>query len=149
MEWSIFANIFRSENDRQAWIQDIREAVSAISLKPNLAQTAMVTNDLLEKIDSALNEHWKPQSTLGNSLEFDQLETNLQLRTNTIVNVCWQRAASISFDSYKYALTISFSGYLLRKFKNCSGWQKLWVEFSHFCMFFYKNSEVSYNSFWV
>lgn len=37
---------------------------------------------------------------------------------------------------------VSFSGYLLRKFKNCSGWQKLWVEFTHFCLFFYKSSDV-------
>lgn len=115
-----------------------------MSLKPDFAQTALVTNDLLEKIDSALNEHWKPQCPLGNSLEFDQLATtNLQLRTNTIVNVCWQRAASISYNNYKYALSNIYCGYLLRKFKNCSGWQKLWVEFSHFCMFFYKNSDVS------
>jgi FERM/RhoGEF/pleckstrin domain protein 2 len=30
------------------------------------------------------------------------------------------------------------SGYLLRKFKNSTGWQKLWVVFTNFCLFFYK-----------
>lgn len=34
------------------------------------------------------------------------------------------------------------SGYLLRKFKNSSGWQKLWVVFTHFCLFFYKSYQV-------
>lgn len=34
------------------------------------------------------------------------------------------------------------SGYLLRKFKNSSGWQKLWVVFTNFCLFFYKTHQV-------
>ena len=35
------------------------------------------------------------------------------------------------------------SGYLLRKFKNSNGWQKLWVVFTNFCLFFYKTYQVS------
>jgi len=34
------------------------------------------------------------------------------------------------------------SGYLLRKFKSGSGWQKLWVVFTNFCLFFYKSHQV-------
>lgn len=34
------------------------------------------------------------------------------------------------------------SGYLLRKFKNSSGWQKLWVVVTNFCLFFYKSHQV-------
>ena len=34
------------------------------------------------------------------------------------------------------------SGYLLRKFKNSNGWQKLWVVFTNFCLFFYKTFQV-------
>lgn len=34
------------------------------------------------------------------------------------------------------------SGYLLRKFKNSTGWQKLWVVFTDFCLFFYKTHQV-------
>ena len=36
------------------------------------------------------------------------------------------------------------SGYLLRKFKNSNGWQKLWVVFTNFCLFFYKSFEVEW-----
>lgn len=36
------------------------------------------------------------------------------------------------------------SGYLLRKFKNSNGWQKLWVVFTNFCLFFYKTHQVEY-----
>lgn len=34
------------------------------------------------------------------------------------------------------------SGNLLRKFKNSNGWQKLWVVFTNFCLFFYKSPQV-------
>lgn len=33
------------------------------------------------------------------------------------------------------------SGYLLRKFKNSNGWQRLWVIFTSFCLFFYKTHQ--------
>lgn len=32
---------------------------------------------------------------------------------------------------------------MLRKFKNSNGWQKLWVVFTNFCLFFYKTHQVS------
>lgn len=35
------------------------------------------------------------------------------------------------------------SGNLLRKFKNSNGWQKLWVVFTNFSLFFYKSHQVS------
>lgn len=40
------------------------------------------------------------------------------------------------------ALQNQLSGYLLRKFKNSNGWQRLWVIFTNFCLFFYKNFQV-------
>ncbi len=40
------------------------------------------------------------------------------------------------------SLQNQLSGYLLRKFKNSNGWQKLWVVFTNFCLFFYKTHQV-------
>ena len=45
---------------------------------------------------------------------------------------------SKSFLSFQRALENQLSGYLLRKFKNSNGWQKLWVVFTNFCLYFYK-----------
>ena len=42
-----------------------------------------------------------------------------------------------------YSQQNQLSGYLLRKFKNSNGWQKLWVVFTNFCLFFYKTFQVS------
>ncbi|XP_042077412.1 FERM, ARHGEF and pleckstrin domain-containing protein 1-like [Haplochromis burtoni] len=36
------------------------------------------------------------------------------------------------------------SGNLLRKFKNSNGWQKLWVVFTNFSLFFYKSHQDDY-----
>lgn len=43
---------------------------------------------------------------------------------------------------YFFPLQNQLSGYLLRKFKNSHGWQKLWVVFTNFCLFFYKTHQV-------
>ena len=43
---------------------------------------------------------------------------------------------------HQRALENQLSGYLLRKFKNSNGWQKLWVVFTNFCLYFYKTFQV-------
>ncbi|XP_046976462.1 FERM, ARHGEF and pleckstrin domain-containing protein 1-like isoform X1 [Vanessa cardui] len=55
-----------------------------------------------------------------------------------LAHVCWHRAASLRRDQLHRAMRSQLSGYLLRKFKNSHGWQKLWVVFAMFTLFFYK-----------
>lgn len=45
-------------------------------------------------------------------------------------------------NSAYVSLQNQLSGYLLRKFKNSDGWQKLWVVFTNLCLFFYKTHQV-------
>ena len=59
-------------------------------------------------------------------------------RSNSSVHVCWHRATSVAIMDHQKALENQLSGYLLRKFKNSNGWQKLWVVFTNFCLYFYK-----------
>ncbi|ETE61948.1 FERM, RhoGEF and pleckstrin domain-containing protein 1 [Ophiophagus hannah] len=63
-------------------------------------------------------------------------------RPNTITHVCWYRNQSLSLSDYLCMIQNQLSGYLLRKFKNSNGWQKLWVVFTNFCLFFYKTHQV-------
>merc|ERR1712150_246206 len=49
-----------------------------------------------------------------------------------------------NFKDNHRSLLNQLSGYLLRKFKNSNGWQKLWVVFSNFCLFFYKTYQDEY-----
>merc|ERR550519_1398793 len=59
-------------------------------------------------------------------------------RSSKSVHVCWHRATSVAVIDHQKALESQLSGYLLRKFKNSNGWQKLWVVFTNCCLYFYK-----------
>ncbi|XP_049470460.1 FERM, ARHGEF and pleckstrin domain-containing protein 2 isoform X5 [Panthera uncia] len=72
------------------------------------------------------------------------LEGQGQHRANTTVHVCWYRNTSVSRADQSAAVENQLSGYLLRKFKNSNGWQKLWVVFTNFCLFFYKTHQDDY-----
>uniref|UniRef100_A0A669E754 FERM, ARHGEF and pleckstrin domain-containing protein 1 n=1 Tax=Oreochromis niloticus TaxID=8128 RepID=A0A669E754_ORENI len=65
-------------------------------------------------------------------------------RGNTTVHVCWHRNTSVSMVDFSIAVENQLSGNLLRKFKNSNGWQKLWVVFTNFSLFFYKSHQDDY-----
>uniref|UniRef100_A0A8D3DAG9 FERM, ARHGEF and pleckstrin domain-containing protein 1 n=1 Tax=Scophthalmus maximus TaxID=52904 RepID=A0A8D3DAG9_SCOMX len=65
-------------------------------------------------------------------------------RGNTTVHVCWHRNTSVSMVDFSVAVENQLSGNLLRKFKNSNGWQKLWVVFTNFSLFFYKSHQDDY-----
>ncbi|XP_053563799.1 FERM, ARHGEF and pleckstrin domain-containing protein 1 [Bombina bombina] len=69
------------------------------------------------------------------------LEKQSPHRGNTTVHVCWHRNTSVSMIDFSFAVENQLSGNLLRKFKNSNGWQKLWVVFTNFCLFFYKSHQ--------
>ncbi|XP_063775330.1 FERM, ARHGEF and pleckstrin domain-containing protein 2 [Pseudophryne corroboree] len=62
-------------------------------------------------------------------------------RPNTLSHVCWYRNQSVSLSDHITMMENQLSGYLLRKFKNSNGWQRLWVIFTNFCLFFYKTHQ--------
>lgn len=43
--------------------------------------------------------------------------------------------------TFTKCLQTNLSGYLLRKFKSSAGWQRLYVTFKHFSLYFYKSHE--------
>ncbi|EDO33626.1 predicted protein [Nematostella vectensis] len=55
--------------------------------------------------------------------------------------VCWHRNTSVSMHEHALSVRNQMSGDLLRKFKTGNRWQKLWVVFTNFCLFFYKTHE--------
>lgn len=78
----------------------------------------------------------------------NQIERScIQHRANTTMHVCWHRNLSVSMNDHRQSIKNQLSGYLLRKFKNSNGWQKLWVVFTNFCLFFYKTYQVKFITF--
>lgn len=142
-----------SELDRQTWIRDINTAASMSSI-PASDDTSSFSDELIQKIDQAFGNNnnnnsiqsKNPQENEGEAAvngkqDLNQQRHQLQFRTNTMAHVCWHRSCSIGREEYETAFTTCLSGFLLRKFKSTSGWQKLWVVFSGFCLFFYKSFE--------
>ncbi|XP_065644231.1 FERM, ARHGEF and pleckstrin domain-containing protein 2 isoform X2 [Hydra vulgaris] len=56
-------------------------------------------------------------------------------------HICWHRNMSINMHDYTLSMQNSLSGVLLRKLKNSNKWQRLWVVFTNFCLYFFKTYE--------
>lgn len=127
----------RTEMDK--WTEDIQMAI-------DLAENC--NGPTPEFLGSSPPDSKSPEeSTVDQESEDDlnasrtSLERQAPHRGNTTVHVCWHRNTSVSMVDFSIAVENQLSGNLLRKFKNSNGWQKLWVVFTNFCMFFYKSHQ--------
>ncbi|CAH1780617.1 unnamed protein product [Owenia fusiformis] len=122
-----------TQEEKDKWIEDLVEAILKAkeqgdekikfqSLKSNASSEGLDSSDLQDDQTAALSGG----------------EKQIQHRANTTMHVCWHRNTSVSIHDHYVAIENQLSGYLLRKFKNSNGWQKLWVVFTNFCLFFYK-----------
>uniref|UniRef100_A0A3P8R3A2 FERM, ARHGEF and pleckstrin domain-containing protein 1 n=1 Tax=Astatotilapia calliptera TaxID=8154 RepID=A0A3P8R3A2_ASTCA len=127
-------------SEMERWVEDIRMAIDLAE------QSSSLNNDLLS---TSLSDNSK-SSTVGEQESEDELggsRSSLERqghRGNTTVHVCWHRNTSVSMVDFSIAVENQLSGNLLRKFKNSNGWQKLWVVFTNFSLFFYKSHQDDY-----
>ncbi|XP_029080457.1 FERM, ARHGEF and pleckstrin domain-containing protein 2 isoform X4 [Monodon monoceros] len=126
--------------EKEKWMRDLNAAIDAAK---SSADTA------LAPLGSVLCPHPRRPS---DEVSLEESEDDArrarcssggpgQHRASTAMHVCWDRTTSISRADRSAAVENQLSGYLLRKFKNSSGWQKLWVVFTNFCLFFYKTHQ--------
>ncbi|XP_071553838.1 FERM, ARHGEF and pleckstrin domain-containing protein 1-like [Temnothorax nylanderi] len=123
-----------NEEEKERWIEDLNMAITQID-----ADAKMPYLSLKSCILGSADE-------MGDSVGFEVDRTSCggakaSQRSNTAVHVCWHRNTSISYSDQLRAFQNQLSGFLLRKFKNSNGWQKLWVVFTNFCLFFYKSHQ--------
>uniref|UniRef100_A0A8C4ERN1 FERM, ARHGEF and pleckstrin domain-containing protein 1 n=1 Tax=Dicentrarchus labrax TaxID=13489 RepID=A0A8C4ERN1_DICLA len=130
-------------SEMERWVEDIRMAIDLAE------QSSSPSTDLLS---TSLSDNSKSLSEDGGA----ELESEEELcgsrsslerqghRGNTTVHVCWHRNTSVSMVDFSVAVENQLSGNLLRKFKNSNGWQKLWVVFTNFSLFFYKSHQDDY-----
>ncbi|KAL0281562.1 UNVERIFIED_CONTAM: hypothetical protein PYX00_002510 [Menopon gallinae] len=119
-----------SQEEKDKWLEDLYEAI----------QNARERNDgkMLQYLSlKSCSSSDEIMDKVGEDNNANR-EKNSQQRSNTTVHVCWHRNTSTSLKDHLKALESELSGFLLRKFKNSNGWQKLWVVFTNFCLFFYK-----------
>ncbi|XP_053961761.1 FERM, ARHGEF and pleckstrin domain-containing protein 1 isoform X1 [Anastrepha ludens] len=128
--------------EKTLWLAELSKAAADIKNKP----PTQLTLTSLKNCSSS--EEGLDLCGLTNGLTAQQLQQQQQQslqnktppsRSNTALHVCWHRGATVGLGDHLISAENQLSGYLLRKFKNSSGWQKLWVVFTSFCLYFYKS----------
>ncbi|MEQ2284653.1 FERM, ARHGEF and pleckstrin domain-containing protein 1, partial [Ameca splendens] len=117
-----------SLTEMEKWMQDIKMAIE-------MAKTSNgPTSDVLT---CTLTDNKEPSPVRDKKARNGQGPVPLSV-------ICWYRVQSLSFSESCRSLENQLSGNLLRKFKNSNGWQKLWVVFTNFSLFFYKSHQDDY-----
>jgi len=119
--------------EKDKWMEDLQVAINAAKARGDdgkVLYPSLKSNSSSEYLDDS-HEELKGLSP----------EKQIQHRANTTMHVCWHRNTSVSSRDNNSVVENQLSGSLLRKFKNSNGWQKLWVVFTNFCLFFYKSHQ--------
>ncbi|XP_067392985.1 FERM, ARHGEF and pleckstrin domain-containing protein 1 isoform X5 [Emydura macquarii macquarii] len=133
----IVAASTRAEMDK--WTEDIQMAIDLAEKSSGPAPELLASSPPDNKSPDETTVDQESEDDLSASRT--SLERQSPHRGNTTVHVCWHRNTSVSMIDFSIAVENQLSGNLLRKFKNSNGWQKLWVVFTNFCMFFYKSHQ--------
>uniref|UniRef100_A0A3Q1IJN3 FERM, ARHGEF and pleckstrin domain-containing protein 1 n=1 Tax=Anabas testudineus TaxID=64144 RepID=A0A3Q1IJN3_ANATE len=131
-----------SLTEMEKWVEDIKMAIE-MAKTSNGPSSDLLTSNLT---DSKCPEDSSAEAESEDDMAASQtsLERPAPHRGNTMVHVCWHRNTSVSMVDFSIAVENQLSGNLLRKFKNSNGWQKLWVVFTNFSLFFYKSHQDDY-----
>uniref|UniRef100_A0A8C2XMJ7 FERM, ARHGEF and pleckstrin domain-containing protein 1 n=1 Tax=Cyclopterus lumpus TaxID=8103 RepID=A0A8C2XMJ7_CYCLU len=128
--------------EMEKWMDDIQGAIETVKTSKgpssDLLTCSLIDNKCPE--DSLVEAESEDDITASHT----SLERSSPHRGNTMVHVCWHRNTSVSMVDFSLAVENQLSGNLLRKFKNSNGWQKLWVVFTNFSLFFYKSHQDDY-----
>uniref|UniRef100_A0A8C7H5F5 FERM, ARHGEF and pleckstrin domain-containing protein 2 n=1 Tax=Oncorhynchus kisutch TaxID=8019 RepID=A0A8C7H5F5_ONCKI len=118
------------------WIEDLNMAIE-MTKKSQEKSDLFLDPGLWSSDEVSLDQ----ESEDDMSSSRNSLDKQTHHRANSTMHVCWHRNTSVSMSDHSLAVENQLSGYLLRKFKNSNGWQKLWVVFTNFCLFFYKTHQ--------
>lgn len=108
--------------EKNLWLAELSHAAQEIKNRPHCQLTITGLKNCSsseEGLDlcGLTPQQFQQQATLANK--------GPTSRSNTALHVCWHRGATVGLDDYLISLDNQLSGFLLRKFKNSSGWQKL------------------------
>ncbi|XP_029936064.1 FERM, ARHGEF and pleckstrin domain-containing protein 1 isoform X1 [Myripristis murdjan] len=131
-----------SLSEMEKWMEDIKMAIDMAETSNGPSSDLLASNLTDNKCpeDSSVEAESEDDMTASHT----SLEKPTPHRGNTTVHVCWHRNTSVSMVDFSIAVENQLSGNLLRKFKNSNGWQKLWVVFTNFSLFFYKTHQDDY-----
>ncbi|XP_050975371.1 FERM, ARHGEF and pleckstrin domain-containing protein 1 [Labeo rohita] len=134
-----------SESEMEKWMEDLKMAVDMAEESNGLNADLLTASK--DAKSSGVSEVESEDDLCGSRTSLPRngnSSANTFHRGNTTAHVCWHRNTSVSMLDFSIAIENKLSGNLLRKFKNSNGWQKLWVVFTNFTLFFYKTHEDEY-----
>uniref|UniRef100_A0A8C3PQ91 FERM, ARHGEF and pleckstrin domain-containing protein 2 n=1 Tax=Calidris pygmaea TaxID=425635 RepID=A0A8C3PQ91_9CHAR len=123
------------------WMEDLNMAIE-MAKKSTEKSDMLLENSVCNRSSDEVSLEQESEDDIHSSRS--SLDRQSHHRANTTMHVCWYRNTSVSMTDHSVAVENQLSGYLLRKFKNSNGWQKLWVVFTNFCLFFYKTHQDDY-----
>ncbi|XP_067108692.1 LOW QUALITY PROTEIN: FERM, ARHGEF and pleckstrin domain-containing protein 1 [Osmerus mordax] len=131
-----------SVTEMEKWMEDIKMAIDLVEASNGLScdQPARCLTDGKSPEDSSAEAESEDDLSASRS----SLERPAPHRGNTTVHVVLAQEHQRSMVDFSIAVENQLSGNLLRKFKNSNGWQKLWVVFTNFSLFFYKTHQDDY-----
>ncbi|XP_071197705.1 FERM, ARHGEF and pleckstrin domain-containing protein 1-like isoform X1 [Salvelinus alpinus] len=132
-----------SLSEMEKWMEDINVAI-VLAESINGPTSDRLANSLTDNKSLTEDSCAEAESEDDLMASRTSLERQAPHRGNTTVHVCWHRNTSVSMVDFSVAVENQLSGNLLRKFKNSNGWQKLWVVFTNFSLFFYKTHQDDY-----
>ncbi|XP_030071469.1 FERM, ARHGEF and pleckstrin domain-containing protein 2 isoform X2 [Microcaecilia unicolor] len=126
------------------WLEDLNMAITIAKKSSN--KTDMFLRNSVYNCSNRSSDEVSVEQESEDDVHSSRssLDRQSHHRANTTMHVCWYRNTSVSMTDHNMAVENQLSGYLLRKFKNSNGWQKLWVVFTNFCLFFYKTHQDDY-----
>ncbi|KHN87338.1 FERM, RhoGEF and pleckstrin domain-containing protein 2 [Toxocara canis] len=134
---------------KELWLEEITRAARiaketkiehlprSATIKPAVSSDDLTT-DVPANSDSNMSTNVDATNQNGKTSEATRQKESSKVTT---LQVCWHRQATLGVDSLLAAPGNQLSGYLLRKFRNSPGWQRLWVVHSNFTLFFYKSHQ--------
>uniref|UniRef100_A0A2D4FHZ8 FERM, RhoGEF and pleckstrin domain-containing protein 2 n=2 Tax=Micrurus corallinus TaxID=54390 RepID=A0A2D4FHZ8_MICCO len=128
----------------EKWLEDLNMAIEMA--KKTVEKSGMFLENSLSNRSNRSSDEVSLEQESEEDIHSSRssLDRQSHHRANTTIHVCWYRNTSVSMTDHSVAVENQLSGYLLRKFKNSNGWQKLWVVFTNFCLFFYKTHQDDY-----
>ncbi|XP_072300724.1 FERM, ARHGEF and pleckstrin domain-containing protein 1-like isoform X2 [Eucyclogobius newberryi] len=122
-----------SLSEMEKWIDDLKLAIETVKDSNGPSTDLQMSNLNDNKDPSPVRENKVP--SMGPTSGQGPVPLSV---------ICWYRVQNLSFSECCRSLENQLSGNLLRKFKNSNGWQKLWVVFTNFSLFFYKSHQDDY-----
>ncbi|XP_023678074.1 FERM, ARHGEF and pleckstrin domain-containing protein 2 isoform X2 [Paramormyrops kingsleyae] len=123
------------------WIEDLNQAIDLAKMSQEKSGLFLESGQGDRSNRSSDEVSLEQESEDETHSSRSSLDRQTHHRANTTMHVCWHRNTSVSMSDHSLSVENQLSGYLLRKFKNSNGWQKLWVVFTNFCLFFYKTHQ--------